>query len=531
VSNRNPSRWNRTRKLTLGAGVGGALAVLAATALPGAASAGTASTKAPSPATSASPATAAATTVQLSASPLGMNIAPWDPLYSTASSLKVLQPLLKKAGIDDLRYGGGVSADMYDWQTNTSIQNCPTTSASGFTAACATYLGLDFADFSKNARALGAQSNVTVNYGSGTPALAAAWVKHAKTTAGQAVAQWTIGNENYGCWETNNYLVNPPVSYKGYVPTVDATCPMNRLGLDAGMTAVATSYADNAKNFMIAMKQQNPSAQIGVPYAFDSSVGGASVGDNEIWNSTVLKTDAKYVNFVDAHFYPFGFYGTPGTDFNPTAQQVAQSVSDIPAEYAKIRSDLNAYDPSAKVTVGETGVSFQATSVACEPVGALFAAGDALSWLAAGAQSVDWWQLDTGANVGAQCTKPEEGMFSGGATPSPLSYYMGYYLAAFLAQPGAKLSRLSTTDNADVYAFQSVLPNGKVAVELINTDTGAPVTIKFSSALKGKLTGTVYRADDQNALNTRTLTGGNNAASVAGGIRLPAESILVLKEN
>jgi hypothetical protein len=517
MSNHKLPRWTLNKKRTLGVGIGGALAVLAATALPGAASAGTAST--------------AATTVKLSASPLGMNIAPWDPLYSTASSLKVLQPLLKKAGIDNLRYGGGVSADAYDYQTNTSIQNCPTTSASGFTAKCRTYFGLDFSDFSKNARALGAQSSVTVNYGSGTPALAASWVKKAKATAGQAVAQWEVGNENYGCWETNNYLVNPPVSFKGYKPNVDADCPMVRLGTAAGMTAMATSYADNAKNFMIAMKAQQPSAEIGVPYAFDNTVGGATVGDNGIWNSTVLKTDAKYINFVDAHWYPFGYGGTTGKGTNPTAEEIAQSVNQIPGEYNKIRATLNAYDPSAKVIIGETGVSFLATSVACEPVGALFAAGDALSWLTAGAQTVDWWQLDTGANVGAKCAKPEEGMFTGGATPSALSYYMGYYLASFLAQPGAKLSKLSTTDNTDVFAFQSVLPNGKVAVELINTDTASPVTIKFSSALTGKLTGTVYRADDQNALNTRTVTGGNNAAALAGGIRLPAESILVLKEN
>jgi hypothetical protein len=512
------SRFSR-RQAALCTGVGGALAVLAATAVPGAASAGTAS------------AAAASATVKLSGSPLGMNIAPWDPLYSNASSLGVLQALLRKAGIDNLRYGGGVTADMYNWKTDSDIQRCPTTAPSGFTGKCATYDALDFTKFSANARAIGAQSSVTVNYGSGTPALAAAWVKHARTTMGQGVAQWEVGNENYGCWEVNNYLVNPPVSYHGYKPGVDADCPMVRLGLGAGMNAMATSYANNAKNFMIAMKQQDSSAQLGVPYAFDNTVGGATVGDNTAWNSTVLKTDAQYINFVDAHWYPFGYGGTTGVNGHPSAQAIARSVNQIPGEYAKIRADLNRYNPSAKVVVGETGVSFLATSVACEPVGALFAAGDALSWLAAGAQTVDWWQLDTGANTGATCTKPEEGMFTAGAKPSPLSYYMGYYLAGFLAQPGAHLSKISTTDNTDVFAFQSVLANGKVAVALINTSTSAPVVIKFSSALKGKLTGTAYRADYQNALNTRTITGSNNASSLSGGIRLPAESILILKES
>jgi hypothetical protein len=516
VSNRKLSRWNRKR--AIGTGVGGALAVLAAAAMPGAASAQTAST--------------AATSVKLSGSPLGMNIAPWDPLYSNASSVKVLQPLLRKAGIDNLRYGGGVTADLYDWKTDSDIQRCPTTAPSGFTGTCATFDALDFAQFSANARAIGAQSNITVNYGSGSPGLAAAWVKHAKTTAGQGVAEWEIGNENYGCWEANNYLVDNPADYHGYKAGVNATCPMVTLGTAKGITDMATTYAGEARNFMIAMKKQDPNAQIGVPYAFDNTVGGASVADNTIWNSTVLGTDAKYINFVDAHWYPKGYGGKTGVGGNPTAQQIAQTVTQIPGEYAKIRATLNAYDPSAKVVIGETGVSFLATSVACEPVGALFSAGDALEWLAAGAQTVDWWQLDTGANVGAKCAKPEEGMFTAGAKPFPLSYYAGYYLASFLAQPGARLSKISTTDNADVLAFQSVLRNGKVAVALINTNTGSAKHVRFGSALKGALRVTSYVAANQNSLNTRTTTGGGNAATVAAsGYKVPAESIIILSER
>ena len=46
----------------------------------------------------------------------------------------------------------------------------------------------------------------------------------------------------------------------------------------------------------------------------------------------------------------------------------------------------------------------------------------------------------------------------------------GYLLASALAQPNAQLSTL-TTSSSDVLAFQSVLPGGKVAVALINTNT------------------------------------------------------------
>ena len=55
---------------------------------------------------------------------------------------------------------------------------------------------------------------MTVNYGSGTPAEAAAWVSHA---AGR-VALWEVGNENYGCWEVNNWLAQSPENFQGYQP-------------------------------------------------------------------------------------------------------------------------------------------------------------------------------------------------------------------------------------------------------------------------------------------------------------------------
>jgi alpha-L-arabinofuranosidase len=125
----------------------------------------------------------------------------------------VIQPLLKAAAIGLLRYGGGSYADYYDWQTNTDIQTCiwgnpfgsftgapfPYDTTAPFTgASCDSTDSLPFDQFAAQAKAIGAQSLVTVNYGSGTPAEAAAWVSHARTS-GDGVALWEVGNENYGC--------------------------------------------------------------------------------------------------------------------------------------------------------------------------------------------------------------------------------------------------------------------------------------------------------------------------------------------
>jgi len=508
----------RGRKQALCAGVGAMLAVLAGAAWPGAAGAATSTAH-------------AVTSVTLSADPLGVDIAPWDPLYSGAATFSVVQPLLKAAGFDEIHYSGGVSADQYDWQTDTDLSQCPITTQEtpDFAAGCATTDALDFAQLSQNARGLGAQTFVTVNYGTGTPALAAAWVTQAAATAGQGVADWEIGNESYGCWEDDNELAGAPEDYVGYVPNDTTTCPMSSEGQVAGLTTMADSYATNAGLFMSAMKTADPDAQLGVPWAFDSTVGGAAVGNNYIWNDTVLGQDGPDISFVDAHWYPFSFGGDMGNGNNPSAQAVIQSVEQIPSEYTKIQSTLNTYDPGAKVIIGETGVSYLATNAPCTPAGALFAAGDVLSWLAAGAQSVNWWPLETNANLGATCTNPDEGMFT--STGAPSSPYMGYLLASALAQPNAQLSALPPQGDGDVLGFQSVLPDNQVAVALINTNTSASEKFTVSTGLTGYLSTETYSAGDQNATNSQTVAGTTTAGAVADGITLPAESIVILRES
>jgi hypothetical protein len=478
---------------------------------------------------------------------LGLNTAPWDYIYAADTSagggVDTIQPLLQAASIGLLRYGGGSYADAYDWQTNSNIENClpedPTASYVVTSSSCATSDSLDFDQFSAQAKAVGARSLVTVNYGSGTPAEAAAWVTHAQTTPGDSVALWEVGNESYGCWEVNNSLSGPPENYQGYLPndytTVDGvyenpTCPQITQGNAAGTQTLASSYAANALAFLRAMKTADPSAPIGVPWAFGSEVAGAAVPDNAEWNNTVLRQDGRYIGFVDAHYYPFFFSGSTGGS-NPTDQQVLQSLMSVPALYTQIRGDLNAYDPGAQVVVGETGVSNNETTTVCTPTGALFAAGDVLSWLAAGATSVDWWDMNNYGNTSATCANPDYGMFTSGSPPVPETPYYGYLLAAHLAQPHALLGAMTTSDPADVLAYQSLLPGGKEAVAFINTNTNSAQTVRFHAArpLSGELRTWTYSAGNQNATDSTIAQGTVSASSLANGITLPAESMVILE--
>jgi hypothetical protein len=489
-------------------------------------------------------------TVRLSAAPLGVNVAPWDGVYASGPGADVIQPKLAAAGIRQLRFGGGSYADYYDWQTNSSIGNClPGNTRASFTAGCSSPDQLSFGQFSARARAVGAESFVTVNYGSGTPALAAAWVTAAIHTAGGQVALWEVGNESYGCYEVNNPLAGAPVRYQGYQPGTGSSagqyqsCPTTKEGPVAGTKTLATSYAANALPFLRAMKAADPSARLGVPWLL-SVPGAASV--SSAWNDTVLGRDARYVDFVDAHYYPFSFSGATG-GANPTDAQVLAALPTIAAAATSIKSSLAARDPGAAFVIGETAPSSAPTTTACSPVGAVFAAGDVLSWLAAGAQTVDWWDLNNYGNSGASCTQPDYGLFTSAPTPAPETAYYGYLLASALARPGAELGVLATSASAssgsgsgsgsgsdsagEVLAFQSALPGGRHAVAFVNLDTGAGHTITFTppSGFAGTLRSSVYAAGSQNDSNSRVITGTTSAASATAGISLPAESVTVLE--
>jgi hypothetical protein len=470
---------------------------------------------------------------RLSAAPLGVNVAPWDGVY-TGSGAEVIQPLLSAAGVKQIRYGGGSYADYYDWQTRTNIGNClPDDTTASFTASCASSDPLDFSLFAREASAIGADKFVTVNYGSGTAAEAAAWVTAAARTSGEHVALWEVGNETYGCYEVDNELAGAPARYKGYRPATGGasgqsqTCPETTEGTAAGTTTLATSYADNALRFLKAMKKADPLAMIGVPWAFDDSVQGSGVADSDEWNAKVLGTDGADVGFVDAHYYPFDFSGATG-GANPSDAQVLQALQAIPSLQASIQAELAKYDPDAAVVIGETAVSNSPTTTVCSPVGAIFAAGDTLSWLASGARSVDWWDLNNDDNTGSSCTSPDYGLFTSGAKPATETPYYGYLLASVLARPGAKLGFLNTSDPADVLAYQAVVPGGKHAVAFINLDTTAAQTVTFSppAGLTGTLRSSTYSAGSQNATQSEVVKGTTPAAS---SVTLPAESITVLE--
>ena len=77
--------------------------------------------------------------------------------------------------------------------------------------------------------------------------------------------EWSIGNESYGCWESDWWLTQPPLDDTDYVPNKTG-CPWNLEATQAaGVTDTADSYAANALPFMQEMTRRTRPSRSGCP--------------------------------------------------------------------------------------------------------------------------------------------------------------------------------------------------------------------------------------------------------------------------
>jgi alpha-L-arabinofuranosidase len=151
----------------------------------------------------------------------GINTAIWDGNFDTPETLS----LIREMGCLAMRFPGGSASDEYHWATGKSSTN---------TWSWATSFG-NFVHIATNA---GANVFITVNYGTGTPAEAANWVRNANITNHYAFKYWEVGNEVYGTWETDsNSFPNDAYTYatraKDYIQQMRAADPTIKIGVVA----------------------------------------------------------------------------------------------------------------------------------------------------------------------------------------------------------------------------------------------------------------------------------------------------------
>ncbi|MFF0311060.1 cellulose binding domain-containing protein [Streptosporangium sp. NPDC004379] len=375
---------------------------------------------------------------------VGANHAIWDSRLGTDETAD----LLKDAGVKLLRYPGGSYSDIYHWADHTA--------PGGYVAP-----GTDFDTFMRGVRRTGAQPMVTANYGTGTAAEAAAWVRHANVDKGYGVRYWEIGNENYGnghygaAWEADDHADKSPAEYARNV----------------------VAYSD-------AMKAVDPTIKIGAVLTTPANWPDALTADGDAgsWNDVVLATAGSKIDFVILHWYPGSF---------DRADQVPDMIQLTRKQIAK-HVGAGSERIGIAMTEFNTGSSDRGTTT--QP-GALAAADAYATLLANGVFTVDWWNVHNGigkvTEVEGHTDYGDFGLLSSGscadggvcepAANTPFAPYYALQMVSRFARPGDRFVR-AATDQAKVTAHAVRRPDGSLAVMLINTssDTSYPVAIDYS---------------------------------------------------
>ena len=400
----------------------------------------------------------------------GINTAVWDSMLDTS----VTTNLLTEMGAGALRFPGGSLADDYNWATNTTDSN---------TWQWAT----SFDMFAQVATSLGAQVFVTANYGSGTPAEAAAWVQESNVTNHYGFKYWEIGNECYGSWETdNNTVPHDPYTYaqrfQQYYIQMKAVDPTIKIGAVA--VAGEDSYANNTNHPVV-----NP--RTGVTH--------------NGWTPVMLATMRSLGVTPDFLIY-HRYAQSPGDESD---QGLLLSNSTWSTDAADLRQQLNDYlgaavAPSVELDNTEnnsvsTNPGKQTTSL----VNGLFLADSICAAMNTEFNSVVWWDLRNGQETGNNNSGTlygwrqygDYGVVDSADPAGPADTYPTFYVERLLQHFARGGDRL--VSSASDYPLLSVCAaqrtNGGLTLLVVNKSASNALNanITISGATPGS-TGTLY---------------------------------------
>lgn len=373
----------------------------------------------------------------------GVNIAAWDGDFDTAQTVS----LLSEMGTRITRLPGGSLSDEYHWMSNTTLTNTWTWNNS-FSK---------FVHVITNA-AVNAQTFITVNYGTGTPQEAAAWVRHANVTNHFGFKYWEVGNECYGTWETDTN-VN---THDGY------------------------TYAVRAAQYIAQMKAADPTIKIGVPivtgentyvngYTSHPIVNARTGTTNYGWTPVVLatlKALGTTPDFIVHHVYPQYL-----NDSDPTLLQASANWA---IDAADLRQQITDYFGSGGTNIeilctennadaGNQGR--QSTSI----VNGLYYADSLGQLMKTEINAFVWWDFRNGTDTGGDFNsllygwRPygDLGIVNGPTNRHPVFY--AAKLMTYFAQPGDTVLNVTNTYSLlTAYAIRHL--SGSISLLALNKD-------------------------------------------------------------
>jgi alpha-L-arabinofuranosidase len=395
----------------------------------------------------------------LAANAIGANTPIWNPNLVHP----VVASRIHTAGLRTLAFNGGGVSDLYHWADG-SLSHDPDAANHPYD-----YYSLkpqfSFDQFESVAKRAGAGTFVHVNYGTGTAAEAAGWVRYANKVKNYRVRDWEVGEEVY---------------LNGYLPDLN-------IEPDAHADKSPEAYARNVVEYSRAMKAVDPTIRVGVGLL----VSGPGPSVYRDWNETVLRIAGPAIDFVDLHWYPSTFVGSDQATLLGSADAIPTIMQDMRATVDQLAG------PRVAITIGETNSAISGGPDQIAPFNALFLAEHALTMLENDADSIDVWALHNGNDGSGDLGLLASGDCAGCAPDdTPYPPYFGVQLATQVAGHGGRLLQASSTDPL-VRVHASRRADGSVAVMLINTDPTNATTVRLAGCASGPAEVMSYQPGDQ----------------------------------
>jgi alpha-L-arabinofuranosidase len=392
----------------------------------------------------------------------GVNLTMWDkfmdpPHHTTTASL------LQEMGTTVVRMPGGSLSDQYYWYSNTTLTNTWPWDAS-------------FADMVRVTTNAGAQAFIVVNYGSGTPEEAAAWVRHANVTNQLGFKYWEIGNEIYGTWEYDtNSLPNHAYTYAvratNFIAQMKAADPTIKIGVVAvpGESAYHNGYTDHP--------------------AYNPRTGQTNYGWTPILLQT-LKQLGVTPDYLIHHHYPQ--WTNPNNPAASPNNDVAllQATGNWANDAADLRQQITDYfGPGGEnielvVTENNADAGIQGR-MSTSLVNGLYYADSLGHLLQTEFNAFVWWDLRNGTDTSGSFASHlygwrnygDLGMINGPSTRHPAFY--AAKLMQWFARPGDKILS-ATTDYSWLTAYAARRANGEVTLLVLNKSAVASLETEIS---------------------------------------------------
>ena len=431
----------------------------------------------------------------------GVNLAIWDGYYDSPNDATTAS-LLNEMGCLAVRLPGGSTSDEYHWASNTSWTNTwqwPTS----------------FPDFMRVATNIGAQVFVTVNYGSGSPQEAAAWVAYAN---GDAALYGSVNDPALGFdpggrdWRTVGYWARlrtlTPASNPDHqfdFLALGRSAPLGIKNWEIGNECYGTwerdtntspnhayTYAVRATNFMARMRAVDPSIKVGVVgvpgentyangYTDHPTVNPRTAQTNLGWTPillTTLKQLGTSPDFLVHHVYPQWTDALSPATSPDNDTTLLQSSANWENDAADLRQQIADYFGPAGTNIelvctennSDSGAQGkQSTSL----VNGLYYADSLSQLLKTEFKGFVWWDLRNSTDRGGAFASSlfgwrdygDLGMINGLNTRHP-SFYAAKLMQWF-ARPGDKILN-ATSDYAWLAVYAARRANGAISVLVLN---------------------------------------------------------------